>query len=83
MWNQVFSGVEGAPDDAAFPNPPYTTLDKTPLSREKPYLFVDDEGPWKVRVPAAQQASVAPAGPTARRRGGPSRLSRLLRRHAR
>ena len=29
VWNQVFSGVEGAPDDASFPNPPYTTLDQT------------------------------------------------------
>ena len=53
VWNQVFSGVEGAPDDAAFPNPPYTTLDETPVSREKPYLYVDDEGAWFVRVPAA------------------------------
>src|SRR5918999_5612807 len=30
VWNQVFSGVVGAPDDAGFPNPPYTTLDTTP-----------------------------------------------------
>ena len=51
VWNQVFSGVVGAPDDAAFPNPPYTTLDTTPVSREKPYLFVDDHGDYNVRVP--------------------------------
>ena len=57
VWNQVFSGVVGAPDDAAFPDPPYTTLDETPLSREKPYLYVDDEGRYNVRVPAAQQDS--------------------------
>ncbi|MCA2214200.1 adenylyl cyclase [Jidongwangia harbinensis] len=55
VWNQVFSGVVGAPDDAAFPNPPYTTLATTPLSREKPYLFVDDRGNYKVRVPAAKR----------------------------
>lgn len=55
VWNQVFSGVEGAPDDAAFPNPPYTTLDATPLSREKPFLFVDDAGRYQVRVPAARR----------------------------
>ncbi|MFE6253709.1 adenylyl cyclase [Agromyces sp. NPDC057865] len=53
VWNQVFSGVEGAPDDATFPSPPYTTLDETPVSREKPYLYVDDAGSWFVRVPAA------------------------------
>ncbi|MGY1777817.1 glycosyl hydrolase family 28-related protein [Geodermatophilus sp. SYSU D00804] len=57
VWNQVFSGVEGAPSEEAFPTPPYTTLDTTPLSREKPFLFLDDDGRWNVRVPAAQQAS--------------------------
>ena len=34
VWNQVFAGVAGAPDDAAFPNPPYTTLPTDPASRE-------------------------------------------------
>lgn len=40
VWNQVFTGVIGAPDDSTFPNPPYTTLEKTPVSREKPYLHL-------------------------------------------
>lgn len=57
VWNQVFSGVEGAPADDTFPNPPYTTIDQTPISREKPYLYVDDEGRYNVRVPAAQTDS--------------------------
>jgi hypothetical protein len=55
VWNQVFSGVVGAPDDSAFPNPPYTTLATTPVSREKPYLFVDAKGKYNVRVPSAQK----------------------------
>jgi hypothetical protein len=55
VWNQVFSGVVGAPDDSAFPVPPYTTLDKTPVSREKPYLFVDSRGKYNVRVPDARK----------------------------
>jgi hypothetical protein len=54
VWNQVFAGVEGAPSDATFPSPPYTTLDTTPVSREKPYLFVDAQGNYNVRVPSAQ-----------------------------
>jgi hypothetical protein len=54
VWNQVFSGVVGAPADSAFPNPPYTTLAATPVSREKPYLFVDANGKYNVRVPSAQ-----------------------------
>lgn len=57
VWNQVFSGVIGAPDDADFPNPPYTTIDQTPVSREKPYLYVDDDGRYNVRVPAVQHDS--------------------------
>ncbi|MGX7828106.1 hypothetical protein ACTG9Q_23755 [Actinokineospora sp. 24-640] len=52
VWNQVFSGVVGAPDDATFPDPPYTTLARTPLSREKPYLFLDGDR-YAVRVPSA------------------------------
>jgi len=57
VWNQVFSGVVGAPDDANFPTDPYTTLDTTSVSREKPYLFVDEDGDYNVRVPAAQTDS--------------------------
>lgn len=57
VWNQVFAGVVGAPDDAAFPDPPYTTLQTTPLRREKPYLFVDAKGAYQVRVPAVQRDS--------------------------
>lgn len=55
VWNQVFAGVTGAPDDSAFPTPPYTTLAKAPVSREKPYLYVDAAGRWLVRVPSAGQ----------------------------
>ncbi|MET7598057.1 coagulation factor 5/8 type domain-containing protein [Streptomyces sp. NPDC004082] len=40
VWNMVFSGVQGAPAQS-FPNPPYTTLDTTPVSREKPFLYLD------------------------------------------
>ncbi|MFJ5215822.1 hypothetical protein ACIP98_13985 [Streptomyces sp. NPDC088354] len=57
VWNQVFSGVVGAPAETGFPNPPYTTLDTTPVSREKPYLFVGPDGTYNVRVPSAQKNS--------------------------
>ncbi|MER5813223.1 discoidin domain-containing protein [Streptomyces sp. NPDC002033] len=50
VWNQVFSGVQGAPAQT-FPNPPYTTLDTTPVSREKPFLYLDG-AEYKVFVPA-------------------------------
>jgi len=57
VWNQVFSGVVGAPAETGFPNPPYTTLDTTPASREKSYLFVDSHGKYNVRVPSVQHNS--------------------------
>ncbi|WP_370665940.1 coagulation factor 5/8 type domain-containing protein, partial [Streptomyces sp. IBSBF 2507] len=42
VWNMVFSGVEGAPGQS-FPEPPYTTLETTPVSREKPFLYLDGD----------------------------------------
>ncbi|HEX6500400.1 MAG TPA: adenylyl cyclase [Micromonosporaceae bacterium] len=56
VWNQVFAGVPGAPAQS-FPSPPYTTLPTTPVSREKPYLYVDASGEYRVFVPAARQNS--------------------------
>ncbi|MFI8101066.1 discoidin domain-containing protein [Streptomyces sp. NPDC086023] len=50
VWNQVFSGVEGAPANS-FPEPRYTTLATTPVSREKPFLHYEG-GEFKVFVPA-------------------------------
>jgi hypothetical protein len=57
LWNMVFSGVSGAPT----PNYPpvsgksatnaYTVLADTPVSREKPYLYVDSGGNYFVFSP--------------------------------
>ena len=56
VWNQVFSGDINAPAQS-FPKPPYTTLATTPVSREKPYLYVDGSGAYSVFVPSAQTNS--------------------------
>ncbi|MCO5994288.1 adenylyl cyclase [Actinoallomurus rhizosphaericola] len=56
VWNQVFSGVAGAPAQS-FPSPPYTTLATTPASKEKPYLYVDGSGAYQVFVPDAARNS--------------------------
>jgi hypothetical protein len=56
VWNQVFSGDLNAPAQS-FPNPPYTTLTATPVSKEKPYLYVDGRGAYCVFVPSAQTNS--------------------------
>ena len=62
VWNQVFSGVVGAPAQC-FPaqascGGPYTTIPTSPVTRDAPYLYVDSEGDYKVFVPAAQHDSV-------------------------
>src|SRR6266536_1508335 len=59
VWNQVFAGVRGAPAQS-FPNPPYTTLATTPVSRERPYLYVDSSGAFNVFVPATRTNSSGP-----------------------
>jgi hypothetical protein len=51
VWNMVFSGVTGAPA-ASFPSPPETVLATTPVSREKPFLYIDGSGKYRVFVPA-------------------------------
>ena len=50
VWNMVFSGVDGAPAQS-FPSPPYTTLDTTPVSREKPFLHVNSASGLRVFLP--------------------------------
>ncbi|MBF6593889.1 MAG: adenylyl cyclase [Thermaceae bacterium] len=71
VWNQVFSGVVGAPPQSfsTLPgNPPYTTLASSPITREKPFLYLDSSGRYKVFVPAPRRNSVGSnwgSGPTA------------------
>ncbi len=62
VWNQVFSGVVGAPAQC-FPaqkscGGPYTTLATSPVTREAPYLYVDSNGQYNVFVPSKQRNSV-------------------------
>ena len=54
VWNFVYSGVTGAPAQK-FPN--VTTLATTPVSREKPYLYVDGSGNYNVFSPAVKSNS--------------------------
>ncbi|MGW8355436.1 RICIN domain-containing protein [Streptomyces wedmorensis] len=55
-WNMVFVGSQGVPA-TTFPNPPHTTVDRSPVVREKPYLTVDASGAYKVVVPATRTDS--------------------------
>ena len=70
VWNQVFSGVVGAPHETTFPHPAYTVLATSPVTREAPYLYVDAAGQYEVFVPAVRHDSAGTSwasGPTAGR----------------
>jgi len=56
-WNMVFVGVPHPPK-GDWPDPPYTKVSETPVVREKPFLEVDANGQWSIRVPALQTKSV-------------------------
>jgi hypothetical protein len=49
-WNMVFVGVSNPPA-GDWPQRPYTVIESTPLIREKPYLCVEVDGQYVVRVP--------------------------------
>jgi hypothetical protein len=59
VWNMVFSGVEGAPA-TDFGRPAgggvgvKTSLDATPVTREKPFLYRADDGELRVFAPHAR-----------------------------
>jgi hypothetical protein len=50
-WNMVFVGIVDPPP-GRWPGPPYTVIDRTPVVREKPYLFLDEGGRYFVMVPS-------------------------------
>lgn len=58
-WNMVFVGVK-QPPAGEFPTPGqrFTKIAKTPLVREKPFLFIDRDGGYAVRVPSLRRDSV-------------------------
>ncbi len=67
VWNQVFSGDTGNVPAQSFPNPPFTTLATSRVTREAPFLYQDAGGSYNVFAPSAQQNSAGPSwtsGPT-------------------
>ena len=55
-WNMVFVG-DGTSPSGTWPHPPYTTLARTPVVREKPFLYVDGAGNYLVMVPSLKTSS--------------------------
>ncbi|KAK8096998.1 hypothetical protein PG999_012942 [Apiospora kogelbergensis] len=60
VWNMVFVGCDNAPSGDNFPTDPYTTIDRTPILREKPYLY-HDGGRFAVFVPSLQRDTQGPS----------------------
>lgn len=52
-WNMMFLGVEHAPE-GAWPERPYTTIERTPIVREKPFLGIRN-GQYVVFVPGLRR----------------------------
>jgi hypothetical protein len=82
VWNQVFSGVVGAPAQC-FPSQsacggPYTTLATSPVTREAPYLYLDAQGRYNVFVPAAQHNSAGTSWATGATAGTSLPLTRFF-----
>jgi hypothetical protein len=55
-WNFVFVGAANPPA-GTWPNQPYTVVPKTPIIREKPFLFIDNSGSYSVMVPDLRKDS--------------------------
>ncbi len=58
-WNGVFQGVKNAPDNTweTGGGNPYTSIDITPIVREKPFLYLGEDGEYKVFVPDIRKNS--------------------------
>ncbi|KAI0095634.1 glycoside hydrolase family 55 protein [Daldinia grandis] len=61
VWNMVFVGDSSAPSQDNFPASAYTTVDRTPIMREKPFLFITAQGQYEVFVPALQTNTKGPS----------------------
>ncbi|MFD7985544.1 adenylyl cyclase [Kitasatospora indigofera] len=75
-WNMVFVGTQGAPAQS-FPAPPVTTVDRTPVVREKPFLTVDAHGSYQVFVPALRRNSTGTTWAAGKAAGHSIPLSRF------
>lgn len=69
MWNMVFVGDQGAPPTSLasvvrpavndYEHPIVSNIPRAPLTREKPFLFVDSNNGYRVFVPALRRDSAS------------------------
>jgi hypothetical protein len=79
LWNNVFSGVVGAPS-AVFTGQcqQNTVLGSSPVTEEKPFLYTDSQGNYNVFVPAVQHNSSGPSWTSGNEAGTSIPLSKFF-----
>jgi len=79
LWNNVFSGVEGAPapvfSGTCAQN---TVLSTSPVTEEAPFLYTDASGAYRVFVPAMQHDSSGPSWASGTEAGSSMPFSRFF-----
>jgi hypothetical protein len=62
LWNNVYSGVQGAPSPVFTGQcEQNTVLPTSPVTEEEPFLYVNSSGHYEVFVPAVQRNSSGPS----------------------
>lgn len=56
VWNMMFVGVPNPPEEN-WPEKPYTTIDKTPVVREKPFLSWNKNTGYTINIPEIKNNS--------------------------
>ncbi len=78
VWNMVFVGTPGAPQKW----PPDTSVEKTPIIAEKPYLYLEKDGSYAVMVPAVATNSKSSTWSEGATRGKSIPLAQFYLAHA-
>jgi hypothetical protein len=79
VWNQVFLGDNGAPATSFGPKTnQFTTLARTPVSAEEPFLYTGSDGDYRVFVPAVRRNSVGPSYAGGTEAGGSMPIDRFF-----
>jgi hypothetical protein len=80
-YNMVFVGSTNPPS-GDWPETPYSVIERTPLMREKPYLFVDDDGQYFVMIPALCRATLGTTWPESNTTGKAVPIDRFYLAHS-
>ncbi|HUC27439.1 MAG TPA: hypothetical protein VMA73_32495 [Streptosporangiaceae bacterium] len=79
LWNNVFSGVEGAPAPVFSGQcAQNTVLSASPVTEEEPFLYTDSSGGYRVFMPAVQHNTTGPSWASGSEAGTSIALSKFF-----